>query len=175
MKLKRIEVINMMDKNVKYPDTAAYEYVISEFEKRGITIDEIAKVAFDLQKKHIPDIKMDEVTDAVIDVLHKREVLNNIMVGLQLDKMANKGQLDEPLQTIVGHDLGVFGVDETLGNQIATVYGQIGTTSYGYVDNIKPGIIGKLDKDKSTVNTFVDDLVGAVAAAVSGKVAHQNS
>ena len=118
---------------------------------------------------------MAEIVDAVIDVLHKREVLNNIMVGLQLDKLANQGLLDEPLQTIVGHDLGVFGVDETLGNQISTVYGQIGTTSYGYVDNIKPGIIGELDKDPNTVNTFIDDLVGAVAAAVSGKVAHQHS
>lgn len=165
----------MMDKNVKYPDTAAYNYVQKEFEARGITIQKIAEVAYELQHRHIPEVTMSEIEDAVIDVMHKREVLNNIMVGLQLDKLANKGLLDEPLQTIIGHDLGVFGVDETLGNQISTVYGQIGTTSYGYVDNIKPGIIGELDKDKNTVNTFVDDLVGAVAAAVSGKVAHQHS
>jgi phosphatidylglycerophosphatase A len=165
----------MMDKNVKYPDTAAFNYVQKEFEARGVTIQKIADVAYDLQHRHIPEVTMAEIVDAVIDVLHKREVLNNIMVGLQLDKLANQGLLDEPLQTIVGHDLGVFGVDETLGNQISTVYGQIGTTSYGYVDNIKPGIIGELDEDPNTVNTFIDDLVGAVAAAVSGKVAHQHS
>lgn len=164
-----------MDKNVKYPDTAAFNYVKKEFEDRGISIHAIAEVTFELQHKHLPEITLQEIEDATIDVLHKREVLNNMMVGLQLDKMANQGLLDEPLQSIVGHDLGVFGVDETLGNQIATVYGQIGTTSYGYVDNIKPGIIGKLDKDKSTINTFIDDLIGALAAAVAGKVAHQYS
>jgi phosphatidylglycerophosphatase A len=97
------------------------------------------------------------------------------MVGLYLDKMANQGQLDEPLQTIVSHDMGVFGVDETLALQIANMYGAIGITNFGYVDRIKPGIIGKLDTSLNDVNTFIDDIVGAIAAAVAGKLAHEYS
>ena len=69
--------------------------------------------------------------------------------------------------------LGVFGVDETLALQIANIYGTIGTTNFGYFDRVKKGIIAKYDSDKGHVNTFIDDLLAAIVAAVSGKIAHQ--
>ena len=38
---------------------------------------------------------------------------------------------------------------------------------------MKPGIIRKLDSEEGGhCNTFLDDLVGAVAAAAAGKLAH---
>ncbi|MDU2117568.1 MAG: phosphatidylglycerophosphatase A, partial [Veillonella sp.] len=40
-------------------------------------------------------------------------------------------------------------------------------------DKVKPGIIKKLDSEEGgRCNTFLDDLVGAVAAAAAGKLAH---
>lgn len=161
--------------NFKYPDTKAYNHVVAALEAKGVTYKEIAKITYDLQKQFIPDIKLSEYEETTIDVMHKRELLNNVMVGLYLDEMATKHKLDEPLQSIVEHDVGVFGVDETLALQIANIYGSIGVTNYGHVDREKPGVIGELDRDKDSVNTFIDDIVGGIAAAVAGKLAHKYS
>ncbi|WP_137596852.1 phosphatidylglycerophosphatase A family protein [Paucilactobacillus kaifaensis] len=159
----------------KYPDTKAYEYVVAALAAKGVTYKEIAKITYELQQQFLPDIELKEYEEATIDVMHKRELLNNVMVSLYLDKMATEHKLDEPLQSIVAHDAGVFGVDETLALQIANIYGSIGVTNYGHVDRVKPGIIGKLDRDRDSVNTFIDDVVGGIAAAVAGKLAHKYS
>ncbi len=64
------------------------------------------------------------------EVLHKRELLNNAMVALELIKLATEGQLNEPLQSIIASDAGVFGVDEGLALNMANIYGTIGVTNY---------------------------------------------
>ncbi len=94
-------------------------------------------MAYNLQKKFVPDIQMDEVKKDTIDVLHKREVLNNAMVGLELDRLATEGKIKEPLESIIMNDSGVFGVDEGIALNIANIYGTIGITNYGYVDREK--------------------------------------
>lgn len=161
--------------NFKYPDTEAYRYVETELQKKGVTLHDIAQITYEIQRGFLPDVKVEEYEAATIDVMHKRELLNNVMVGLYLDKMATENQLDEPLQSIVAHDAGVFGVDETLALQIANMYGSIGVTNYGYLDRTKPGVISHLDTSKTSVNTFIDDIVGGIAAAVAGKIAHKYS
>ncbi|MEG2550481.1 MAG: phosphatidylglycerophosphatase A [Erysipelotrichaceae bacterium] len=45
-------------------------------------------------------------------------------------------------------------------------------TNYGYIDKIKPGIIEKLNLKGEQCNTFLDDIVGAIAAAAASKIAH---
>ena len=70
-------------------------------------------------------------------------------------------------------DEGLYGIDEILCLSIVNVYGSIGLTNFGYVDKIKPGIIGKLNDEKSNCcNTFIDDVVGALAAAAASRIAH---
>jgi len=164
----------MYNKAFKYPDKAAYEFVVQALAAKGITYHEIAQITFKLQTKYVPDLTIAECEAETKEVLHKRELLNNAMVALELDRLATAGQLSEPLQTIVANDAGVFGVDEGLALNMANIYGTIGVTNYGYVDKVKEGVIKKLDTDKSGgVNTFIDDLVGAIAAAVAAKVAHK--
>ena len=97
------------------------------------------------------------------------------MVALNLDNLANQNLLSQPLQEIVEQDSGVFGVDETLATQIANIFGSIGVSSFGFVDKTKPRIIGKLDTSPNQVNTFIDDIVGGIASAVAGKLAHKNA
>jgi phosphatidylglycerophosphatase A len=61
---------------------------------------------------------------------------------------------------------------------IVNVYGSIGFTNFGYVDKAKPGIIGVLDKEgkePNRCNTFLDDIVGAMAAAAASSIAHRFS
>lgn len=164
----------MRTKDFKYPDKAAFDFVVGELAKREITMATIADIAFDLQKDFYPGAKKEEFLDSANEVLHKREVLNNAMVALELDRLATEGQLKQPLQNIVANDSGVFGVDESLAVSIANIYGTIGVTNFGYLDRVKNGVIKELDTQKDgRVNTFIDDLIGALVAAVAAKMAHQ--
>ena len=76
---------------------------------------------------------------------------------------------------IILNDEGLYGIDEILALSIVNVYGSIGFTNYGYIDKVKPGILQKLnDKSDSECHTFLDDIVGAIAAAAASRIAHDN-
>ncbi|KKB33657.1 phosphatidylglycerophosphatase A family protein [Bacillus thermotolerans] len=141
--------------------------------ERGVTIDDIAELVMFLQKKYHPNLAIEECKENIEKVLRKREVQNAILTGIQLDRLAEKGLLDEPLQSIVASDESLYGADETLAFAIINVYGSIGFTNYGYIDKEKPGILKDLnDKSSGKVHTFLDDIVGAIAAAASSRLAH---
>lgn len=55
--------------------------------------------------------------------------------------------------------------------------GSIAYTNFGYIDKVKPGIIGELNDIDHDIacNTFLDDIVGAIAAAAASKLAHHNA
>ena len=141
--------------------------------ERGVTVQDIADIVMMIQQPYIPDLTMDECVESVQAVLEKRETQNAIITGIELDRLAEQKKLSEPLQSIMTHDEALFGIDEILALSIVNLYGSIGFTNYGYVDKVKPGIIKNLDsKVDSHCNTFLDDLVGAVAAAAAGRIAH---
>ena len=141
--------------------------------ERGVTIDDIAELVYYLQEKYHPGLEIDDCKYNIERVLEKREVQNAIITGIQLDRLAEKGLLDEPLQSIISSDEGLYGVDEILAFSIVNVYGSIGFTNYGYVDKQKPGILAKLnDQSTGECHTFLDDIVGAIAAAASSRLAH---
>ncbi|HZG72511.1 MAG TPA: phosphatidylglycerophosphatase A [Chondromyces sp.] len=141
--------------------------------ERGVTVNDIAELVMFLQKKYHPDLKIEDCAKNVESVLKKREVQNAILTGIQLDMLAEKGLLEEPLLSIVKTDEGLYGVDEILALSIVNVYGSIGFTNYGYIDKEKPGILLQLnDKSSGKVHTFLDDIVGAIAAAASSRLAH---
>ncbi|WP_251546658.1 phosphatidylglycerophosphatase A family protein [Limosilactobacillus caecicola] len=165
----------MQNSHFKYPDTKAYDFVVDSLKRRGVTIDDLANLVYKMQAEFIPELTNDDCRNAVIDVMHKREFLNNAMVGLELDRLTETGQVAEPLASIIRNDAGVFGVDEALALQIAELYGTIGVTNFGYLDRVKSGIIKEFDTDGDHVNTFIDDLLGAIVAAACGKLAHQDA
>jgi phosphatidylglycerophosphatase A len=143
--------------------------------KRGVTIKDIADIVYDLQKKYIPSLVIQDCVDAIERVLDKREVQNAILTGIELDVLAEKKMLSEPLQSLIDGDNPLYGIDEILVLSIVNVYGSIGFTNFGYVDKLKPGIIGKLDeqgKDENRCNTYLDDIIGAIAAAAASSIAH---
>lgn len=159
-------------KDFKYPDTKMFKYVKHGLNKRGVRMKDIAKIVYKLEKAYLPKLTVKQCKKEVINTLHKREVMNNIAIGLYLDKVATKGKIDEPLQSIIAADAGVFGVDESLAVAICNTAGSIALSNYGYLDKAKTGIIKRLDNSHKHVNTFIDDAVGAVAAAVAAKIAH---
>jgi len=151
------------------------ELVIKKIEDRGVSLQQIGELTYFLQEKYYATLTVDDCIHHVKAVLKKREVQNAILTGIQLDELAEKGLLDYPLQEMVAKDYSLYGIDEILAFSIVNVYGSIGFTNFGYIDKVKPGILRELDiKDdtKGVCHTFLDDLVGAVAASAASRIAH---
>ncbi|WP_182201565.1 phosphatidylglycerophosphatase A family protein [Paraliobacillus salinarum] len=141
--------------------------------ERGVTIKDIGELVYYLQSKYHDHLTMESCMYNVEKVLGKREVQNAILTGIQLDVLAEKKQLASPLQETIEVDESLYGVDEIIAFSIVNVYGSIGFTNYGYIDKQKPGILEKLnDKSTGQCHTFLDDIVGAIAAAASSRLAH---
>ncbi|WP_137597488.1 phosphatidylglycerophosphatase A family protein [Paucilactobacillus kaifaensis] len=156
-------------------DTPLREQTVALLNNRGVTIDDISELVYFLQKDYVVGITTNQCKENVDAVLSKREVQNAIITGIQLDIMTEKNELFEPLQSMLDKDESLYGVDETLALSIVNVYGSIGFTNYGYIDKIKPGILTKLNAHKQgEVHTFLDDLVGAIAAAAASRMAHKD-
>lgn len=149
------------------------EIVIFKLANRGVSIESIGEIVLELQKPYNPELTLEECIHNVDRVLEKREVLHAALVGIDLDMLAEKGLLSYPLQQIVESDEGLFGIDEIIALSIVNIHGSIGLTTYGFVDKAKTGIVKELDSDGEKVNTFLDDIVGAIAAAASSRVAHR--
>ncbi|MBO9610097.1 MAG: phosphatidylglycerophosphatase A [Paenibacillaceae bacterium] len=140
---------------------------------RGVTMEEIGELVMYLQGNYFPDLTMDECLESVEKVLDKREVQNAIFTGIQLDQLAEEGKLQSPLREMIESDEGLYGCDEILALSIVNVYGSIGLTNYGYIDKMKPGVLERLNrKGGAHIHTFLDDIVGAIAAAASSRIAH---
>lgn len=149
-------------------------YALEALKNRGVMIEDIAKLTLFLQKPYIPDITMEMCTESIEHVLNKREVQNALLTGIELDILAEKKGLSFPLQQMLETDESLYGVDETLALSILNLYGSISFTNYGYIDKLKTGVLGLLnDKSTGKVNCFLDDLVGAIAAAASSRLAHR--
>lgn len=173
-----MDYITKQDQANRLNDPQKYEIVKRKLSERGVELMDIAKLTYELQLPYLPHIDMDLCLIHINKVLLKREVQHAILVGIELDVLAEKNMLTEPLSTLVKSDHGLFGIDEILALAIVNVYGSIGLTNFGYVDKVKPGIIGKLDdegKKEGRCNTFLDDIVGAIAASAASSIAHRHT
>ncbi|WP_258535704.1 phosphatidylglycerophosphatase A [Bacillus sp. 03113] len=147
---------------------------VNALKERGVSISEIAKIVHELQSPYKPDLTLNECIESVERVLLKREIQHAILVGIELDKLAEQKKLSEPLQSIIESDEGLFGVDETIALGASLGYGSIAVTTFGHLDKNKIGIIKLLDNKKgNSVNTFLDDMVASIAATAAARVAHK--
>lgn len=141
---------------------------------RGVSIEAIAEIVYDMQIAYNNNLTLKDCIDSVESVLLKREIQHAILVGVELDKLAEEKKLSEPLQSLVESDEGLFGVDETIAFGAALGYGSIAVTTFGHLDKNKIGIIRDLDTKKGVeVNTFLDDIVAAIAATAASRLAHR--
>lgn len=149
------------------------QHTLDLLAKRGVSVAAIGELVLFLQGKFIPNLTQATAEENVRIVLRKREVQNAVMTGIALDEAAEAGTLEPPLQNIIAEDEGLYGVDEILAFAIVNVYGSIGFTNYGYIDRVKPGILAKLNAhEPGIIHTFLDDIVGAIAAAAASRLAH---
>lgn len=148
------------------------ETVVGLLNERGVTIKDIAEIVYELQIQYVP-ITIDDCIFHVEAVLEKREVQNAMLTGIALDKLTEQKLIEEPLLSILSKDEALYGVDEVLALSITNIYGSIGFTNFGYLDKVKPGIIGVLNSSKEKgCHTFLDDLVSGIAAAACSRIAH---
>ncbi|TBL78211.1 phosphatidylglycerophosphatase A [Paenibacillus thalictri] len=150
------------------------EAVYQKLAERGVELADIAYIVREMQLPYYPNLTLDTCIESIKAVLDKRELQHAILVGIELDVLAEKGMLSEPLQSIIETDEGLFGCDETLALGSVFGYGSIAITTFGHLDKQKTGIIKKLDtKIGSRVNTFLDDLVASIASSASSRIAHR--
>lgn len=148
---------------------------IEKLKERGVTVEEIALIAYNQQSKYNKNVDMNVCIESVKKILSLRDIFHLLQLGAEIDRLTEEGMFKGPIQDIMNYDLGVFGVDEIFGLDIARLYGAIGQTNFGDIDVNKPGIVAKLNEegkgDKPHCHTFLDDIVGAIAAAASTRVA----
>lgn len=148
---------------------------IEKLKERGVTVEEIALIAYNQQSKYNKNVDMNVCIESVKKILSLRDIFHLLQLGAEIDRLTEEGKFKGPIQDIMNYDLGVFGVDEIFGLDIARLYGAIGQTNFGDIDVNKHGIVAKLNEegkgDKPHCHTFLDDIVGAIAAAASTRVA----
>ncbi len=153
-----------------------YKMTVEMIKERGVKLEDIGDLVMELQIGFYPDLTKEICLENVHAVLRKRETVHAILTGIALDEIAEKKGLPEPLQSIVESDEGLYGIDEIIPLSIVNVYGSIGLTNYGYLDKEKIGILKELDEKKNgEVHTFLDDLIAAIAAAASSRIAHSRA
>ena len=155
---------------------------IETLKSRGVQVEDIAKIAWNQQSKYTKDIPFSVAVDSVMKILTYRDIFHYIQLGAEIDRLAEEKAFKGPIQDILFYDLGLFGIDEVLGLEIAGTYGAIGKTNFGDIDVNKPGIVyelneagknvnGEEEKPGAKVHTMLDDIVGAIAASASTRIA----
>ncbi len=164
-----------MDDKVLQDDYSGH--AVELLKSRGVTLDDIADCARYLQADYHVDLKAGELLESVKKVIEKREVQFAIMTAVELDRLAEEGKMhDKALENLMLHDAPLFGTDEVLAYGICNLYGSIALTNFGYIDKKKYGVISRLNKagkGTGTCTTFLDDIVGAIAAAAASRFAHR--
>lgn len=148
---------------------------IAVLEERGVTVDDIAQLAYGAQSKYLDHLTLEEMRHSVLEILGKRDQFHAIILAVNIDMAAEEHKLDEPLNSILTGDLGLFGIDEAIALSIAGNYGTIGQTNFGFMDVSKPGKISILQNNKKKCHCFLDDIVGALAAVAAIRVAQKHA
>jgi len=164
-----------MDKRVYFSREEMYTLNEERLLERGVKIEDIAEIAFRQQGKYNPNLSMEDCVESVKKILSYRDIFHLVQLSIEIDRLTEEGVFRSPIQDIMRADLGMFGIDEIFGLNIASMYGTIGQTNFGDIDVNKPGIVKELNdggkKDSGRCHTFLDDVVGALAAAASTRVA----
>lgn len=146
---------------------------IEALNKRGVSVDDIAKIAYNQQSRYIKDISYSDCVYSVEKILSIRDVFHAVQLGIEIDILAEENKFSGPIGEILKSDLGVFGIDELFGLHISALYGCVGQTNFGDIDVNKPGLVKTLNEQgkNGKCHTMLDDIVGAIAAAASTRVA----
>lgn len=163
-----------MKKRLLFTRQEMYDMNVKVLKERGVTVEEIAEITLQQQARYTKDIPMSLCVESVDKILSLRDTFHFVQLSAEIDRLVEEKAFRSPIQEILHDDLGLFGIDETLGLDLSGLYGTIGQTNFGDIDVNKVGVISKLNeegKKEGVCHTFMDDIVGAIAAAASTRVA----
>ena len=150
--------------------------VIALLQSRGVSLDEIVDCVYFLQQEYHENLDKKILMESVLSVLDKREVQFALMTAIELDVMTEKKRFENKnLEAVIARDEGLFGTDEVLAYGICNLYGSIALTNFGFIDKQKYGVVARLNEEGKQglkCHTFLDDMVGAIAAAAASRFAH---
>ncbi|MFZ9139312.1 MAG: phosphatidylglycerophosphatase A [Bacilli bacterium] len=163
--------MSMKTKNISFKDEA-----IELLQSRGVSLDEIVDCVYFLQQEYHQNLDKKVLMESVLSVLDKREVQFALMTAIELDILTEKKRFENKnLEAIIARDEGLFGTDEVLAYGICNLYGSIALTNFGFIDKQKYGVVARLNEEGKQglkCHTFLDDMVGAIAAAAASRFAH---
>ena len=134
-----------MDKRVYFSREEMYTLNEERLLERGVKIEDIAEIAFRQQGKYNPNLSMEDCVESVKKILSYRDIFHLVQLSIEIDRLTEEGVFRSPIQDIMRADLGMFGIDEIFGLNIASMYGTIGQTNFGDIDVNKPGIVKELN------------------------------
>lgn len=172
--LPRRKEFNMPKNKLLFTREEMLKLNIKVLKERGVTVNDIAEITHRQQSRYTEGIPMSLCVESVEKILSYRDIFHFVLLAAEIDRLAEEKAFRSPIQEIIHDDLGLFGVDETMGLDLAGLYGTIGQTNFGDIDVNKIGIVSKLNEDgkkEGVCHTFLDDIVGAIAAAASTRVA----
>lgn len=151
-----------------------YRECIDLLAERSVTVEDIAACVSFLHSRYDDTVTKQEYIAVTEEVLHDPDIQNALIIAVELDILAETdGLKSQTIKDDMMADDGLFGVDELIGLGMTFNYGPIALTSFGYIDKVKPLKIGELNASKEGVcNTFIDDVVGAIAACAASLLAH---
>lgn len=149
---------------------------IALLQSRGVSLDEIVDCVYFLQQEYHQNLDKKVLMESVLSVLDKREVQFALMTAIELDVLTEKRRFENKnLEAVIARDEGLFGTDEVLAYGICNLYGSIALTNFGFIDKQKYGVVARLNEEGKQglkCHTFLDDMVGAIAAAAASRFAH---
>ena len=165
-KMKQLKCLDnfIVSKSNFYSKEQMQIMVISMLKERGVEIEDIAFLTYTSQCRYLQDLTLQDCKEAVLKVIKKRETFHACLFAISIDICAEKHIFDEPLNSIILSDVGLFGIDEALALSICSDYGTIGKTNFGNLDINKPGKLYQLQNNKEHCHCFLDDIIGAIAS-----------
>mgnify|MGYP003540935274 CR=1 FL=1 len=83
----------MHNKNIRVHSDEVTKATYNALERRHVTIEDIAEIVFTMQSPYNEGLTIEHCIQSVVRVLNKREVQHAVLVGSELDELAEKRML----------------------------------------------------------------------------------
>ena len=138
--------------------------VANMLQARGLSIDQLTEALVENWKTSDGELKTKTAEKSIIRALRDPILQTSILLGLEMDQKAEKGELSDVVRQIVAKDDPLCNIDELLAKAALEQKGRDAIDRFHELDILKRNsLLRNLDsKSGNRVNMFADDLVAAV-------------
>ena len=110
-----------MEMKVHFSREEMFKLNEERLKERGVSIDSIALIAYNQQRKYTPNTQMYDCIESVKKILSYTDVFHLVQLSIEIDRLTEEKAFRYPIQDILMSDLGMFGVDEVFGLRISSL------------------------------------------------------